>query len=230
MEIPLEGHRGRDHPCVRKAAVHLHFEALIQREYYRDCDKWIWGADNYCNLVESSDLGFQSDRLHSTHSPDMISLLAAEGPTERRLSAGTETLLLRSSNLPTAQSPECLGIRCVLPLFDAYVWLVESGSARGGSLLPGCRARKRMRGHTEREDQLGSEGCIFGREAKGSRKFQRVNRERSDRPNLYISSFIPLESLVLKTHFLPLMPNSVLSMLTVNMNCVEFLTPTPYPP
>jgi hypothetical protein len=29
-------------------------------------------VDKYCDLVELSDLGFQSDRLHSTHSPDMI--------------------------------------------------------------------------------------------------------------------------------------------------------------
>ena len=52
--------------------------------------------------------------------------------------------------------------------------------------------------------------------------------ERSDRPNLYISSFIPLESLVLKT-ILPLMPLLCVSMATVNMNCVEFYDPNPKP-
>ena len=50
--------------------------------------------------------------------------------------------------------------------------------------------------------------------------------ERSDRPNLYIRSFIPLESLVLKT-ILPLI--LCVSMATVNMNCVKFYDPNPKP-
>lgn len=75
------------------------------------------------------------------------------------------------------------------------------------SSLPGCRAQKRTR------------------EAKGLADSSE-STERSDRPNLYISSFIPLERLVLKT-ILPLSVLLCLSMATVNMNCVEFYYPKP---
>jgi hypothetical protein len=64
---------------------------------------------------------------------------------------------------------------------------------------------------------------VKSREAKGLADSSELT-ERSDRPNLYISSFIPLERLVLKT-ILPLSVLLCLSMATVNMNCVEFYNP-----
>jgi len=82
-----------------------------------------------------------------------------------------------------------------------------------------------MSRHTERDGQLGSEGCIFGREAKGHADSSE-STERTNRPNLYISSFIPLERLILKT-ILPFSALLCLSMATVNMNCVEFYNPKP---
>jgi hypothetical protein len=50
--------------------------------------------------------------------------------------------------------------------------------------------------------------------------------ERRDGPNLYISSFIPLKRLVLKT-ILPLSFLLCLSIATMNTNCVEFYNPNP---
>jgi hypothetical protein len=41
-----------------------------------------------------------------------------------------------------------------------------------------------MSRHTERDDQPGCEGCIFGREAKGPADSSE-STERSDHPNLY---------------------------------------------
>jgi len=82
-----------------------------------------------------------------------------------------------------------------------------------------------MRGHTEREDQLGSEGCIFGREAKGARKFQRVNRAERPSESLY-KLLHPARESRSKNHS-PTHALLCVSMATVNMNCVEFYVPNP---
>ena len=52
--------------------------------------------------------------------------------------------------------------------------------------------------------------------------------EWSGRPNLYISSFIPLDSFRFKNHS-PTHALLCVSMATVNMNCVEFYDPNPKP-
>ncbi len=64
------------------------------------------------------------------------------------------------------------------------------------------------------------------REAKGLANSSE-STDLSDRPNLYISSFVPLERLVLKT----ILPVSILlfSMATVDMNCVIFYNPKHLP-
>ncbi|ELR07361.1 hypothetical protein GMDG_08376 [Pseudogymnoascus destructans 20631-21] len=80
-----------------------------------------------------------------------------------------------------------------------------------------------MRGQPEHEDQLGSKGCMFSREARGLANSSESTG--SDRPNLY-NSLIALESFVLENHS----PTHVLfcvSMATVNMNCIEFYNPNP---
>jgi hypothetical protein len=63
------------------------------------------------------------------------------------------------------------------------------------------------------------------REAKGLADSSE-STEQSGRPNLYISSFIPLERLVLKDYSSTQYP-TLFSMATVNMNCVEFYYPNP---
>jgi hypothetical protein len=74
------------------------------------------GVDNYCNPVELSDLGFQSDRLQSTHSPDMISPFGSRGADRSAtLSAGTETPLLRPLKVqqPNHQNASEYDVSCL---------------------------------------------------------------------------------------------------------------------
>ena len=91
------------------------------------------GVDNYCNLVESSDLGFQSDRLHSTHSPDMISPFGSRGADRgATLSAGTETPLLRPLKLqqPNHQNASEYDVSCLSLTHMSGWW--NRGQACGG--------------------------------------------------------------------------------------------------
>jgi hypothetical protein len=146
--------------------------------------------------------------LHDTRSPDMISPFGSRGADRSaKLSAGTETPLLRPLKLqqPNHQNASEYDVSC-LSLTHMSVGGIGVKHVAESS-LPGCRARKRMRGHTEREDQLGSEGCIFGREAKGARKFQRVSRAERPSESLY-KLLHPARESRSKNHS-PLMPYSV---------------------
>jgi hypothetical protein len=88
---------------------------------------------NYCNLVESSDLGLQSDRLHSTHSPDMISPFGSRGADcSATLPAGTETPLLRPLKLqqPNHQNASEYDVSCLSLTHMSGWW--NRGQACGG--------------------------------------------------------------------------------------------------
>jgi hypothetical protein len=63
------------------------------------------------------------------------------------------------------------------------------------------------------------------REAKGLADSSE-STEQSDRPNLYISSFISARGTRFKDHSLTQCP-TLFSMATVNMNCAEFYNPNP---
>ncbi|OBT86396.1 hypothetical protein VE02_05284 [Pseudogymnoascus sp. 03VT05] len=142
------------------------------------------------------------------------------------LSAGTVTPLLRPLKLqqPNHQDASEYDVSC-LSLTHMSVGGIGVKHVAESS-LPGCRARKRRRGHAEREDQLGSEGCIFGRELKGARKFERLNRAERPFESLY-KLLRPAGEFRSKNHS----PTHALLcvMATVNMNCVEFYDPKPKP-
>ncbi|OBT65048.1 hypothetical protein VE03_05182 [Pseudogymnoascus sp. 23342-1-I1] len=142
------------------------------------------------------------------------------------LSAGTVTPFLRPLKLqqPNHQDASEYDVSC-LSLTHMSVGGIGVKHVAESS-LPGCRARKRRRGHAEREDQLGSEGCIFGRELKGARKFERLNRAERPFESLY-KLLRPAGEFRSKNHS----PTHALLcvMATVNMNCVEFYDPNPKP-
>ncbi|KFY98729.1 hypothetical protein V500_01561 [Pseudogymnoascus sp. VKM F-4518 (FW-2643)] len=97
-EIPLEGPRDRDHPCVAGCAVGLRFEALI-REYYRDCGQM--------DTENGQSLSGRQSRLTSDAAPSGLYMCDSA---------------LETTQVAAAQSPEFSGIRHVLPLFDANIW------------------------------------------------------------------------------------------------------------
>ncbi|KFZ00298.1 hypothetical protein V500_01101 [Pseudogymnoascus sp. VKM F-4518 (FW-2643)] len=127
------------------------------------------------------------------HSPDMISPFGSRGADRSaKLSAGTETPPLSPLKLQQPNHLNCLRMRCVC-LFNAYVWLVDSGSRIGGNFTAWLQS-------TGKDEATRS---MKTREAEGL----------ADSKGQQIGATCP----------------TLLSMATVNMNCVEFYDPNPKP-